>query len=308
MTRSTRGRGGCFWLTVPPSHCPLWTLYQHSRKPNGGSQWLSGVAAHSGSPGPSPADCLFCPASTLSVELTAKGLETRTGRSIQGASKSNTSFGGTEKKQKNNRGEWNQTGRDWKVGAFTAESSEVRRMEKALKKSCRCRWEISCHHPLSKCMGGGVCVTRFLLGFFTTGGHAEPEFYHIHMHFCQLRTSEARKRESLVKLRPTRKQVKWLFFTFQSPRSTKWIRPTSISIKGRIRKGREAIVSYADSRIGEQQWVRFSLKRQKECELKWFVYLMPVFLVLKSLPWRTSQRVTDRHILYIKRSQPLFFS
>lgn len=201
----TGAGGGCSWLTVPPSHCPLWTLYQHSRKPDGGRQWLSGVAAHSGSPGPSPADCLFCPANTLSVELTAKGLETRTGRrSIQGASKSNTSFGGTEKKQKNNRGEWNQTGRDWKVGAFTAESSEVRRMEKALKKSCRCRWEISCYHPLSKCMGGGVCVTRcFLLAFFTTGGQARVLPYS-HAFLPTEKQWEARKRESSVKLRPTR--------------------------------------------------------------------------------------------------------
>lgn len=157
------------------------------------AQWGGGTLWQ---PRPSPADCLFCPANTLSVALTAKGLDTRTGRSIQGASKSNTSFGGTEKKQKNNRGEWNQTGKDWKVGAFTVESSEVRRMEKALKKNCRCRWEISCHHLLSKCTGGGVCVTRcFLLAFFTTGGHAEPEFYHIHMHFCQLRNSERQEKE-----------------------------------------------------------------------------------------------------------------
>ncbi len=48
----------------------------HNREPDAGAKRLGRMATHSGRASPPPAGRLFSPASPLSVELTAKGVET----------------------------------------------------------------------------------------------------------------------------------------------------------------------------------------------------------------------------------------
>ena len=198
-----RGRSGPSCPSSPLSSLNSVSTLSRGREPRSCASGPVGWQHTLADPSPPPAVCLCSPANPLSVELTAEGADAHQGRSVKGVWR----FWHGGEKKKNRRGEWIQTGRNWKdkVEAFIVKELKRQNWEEWKKgfqaKECW-RWEISSRHPPSKCVGS-ACVTRcFLLPFPTTGGRAVPDFfffffffYHIYMLSCQLEWAEKAKEE-----------------------------------------------------------------------------------------------------------------